>query len=83
MGFIDLFLFFSFPDFRLTAAIKNKEGVSLCENCCETILSLCVPSEPEKIGGRGESCLLLGLERNTGQINQTISSFCRLLKRLL
>ena len=57
---------FSFPDFRLTASIKHKEGVALCENCCETILTLCVPSEPERVQGRGEVCLLLGLERNTG-----------------
>ena len=57
---------FSFPDFRLTAAIRNKEGVALCENCCETILNLCVPSEPERLPGRGEVCLLLGQERNTG-----------------
>ena len=57
---------FSFPDFRLTAAIKSKEGVALCENCCETILSLCVPSEPEKVAGRGDVCLLLGQERNVG-----------------
>ena len=57
---------FSFPDFRLTAAIKTKDGVALCENCCETILSLCVPSEPEKVAGRGDTCLLLGQERNTG-----------------
>merc|ERR1712112_10282 len=35
---------FSFPDFRLTAAIKSTTPVALCENCCETILSLCVPS---------------------------------------
>merc|ERR1719510_2219704 len=40
---------FSFPDFRLTASIKTKAGVALCENCCETILSLCVPSEPERL----------------------------------
>jgi hypothetical protein len=41
---IILFLWcFSFPDFRLTASIKRQEGVSLCENCCETIVSLCVP----------------------------------------
>merc|ERR1719186_803999 len=57
---------FSFPDFRLTAAIRNRDGVALCENCCETILSLCVPSEPERIPGRGEVCLLLGVEKNTG-----------------
>merc|ERR1712088_848003 len=57
---------FSFPDFRLTASIKHREGVALCENCCETILTLCVPSEPEKIPGRGEVCLLLGVEKNTG-----------------
>ena len=57
---------FSFPDFRLTAAIKNKEGVALCENCCETILSLCVPSEPEKVAGKGDVCLLLGVEKNVG-----------------
>ena len=57
---------FSFPDFRLTAAIKNKAGVALCENCCETILSLCVPSEPERLAGKGDVCLLLGVERNTG-----------------
>jgi len=57
---------FSFPDFKLTAAIRAKDGVALCENCCETILSLCVPSEPEKVSGRGEVCLLLGIEKNTG-----------------
>ena len=57
---------FSFPDFRLTAAIKNKDGVALCENCCETILSLCVPSEPEKVAGKGDVCLLLGVEKNIG-----------------
>ena len=57
---------FSFPDFRLTASIKHREGVALCENCCETILTLCVPSEPEKIPGRGEVCLLLGTEKSTG-----------------
>merc|ERR1719410_2136620 len=57
---------FSFPDFRLTASVKHREGVALCENCCETILTLCVPSEPEKIPGRGEVCLLLGIEKNTG-----------------
>ena len=57
---------FSFPDFRLTAAIRHREGVALCENCCETILTLCVPSEPEKISGRGEVCLLLGVEKATG-----------------
>ena len=39
----NVFFFFSFPDFRLTASIKRQEGVSLCENCCETIVSLCVP----------------------------------------
>ena len=53
---------FSFPDFRLTAAIKTKAGVALCENCCETILSLCVPSEPERLSGKGDVCLLLGVE---------------------
>ena len=57
---------FSFPDFRLTAAIKSKEGVALCENCCETILSLCVPSEPEHVAGKGDVCLLLGVEKNYG-----------------
>ena len=57
---------FSFPDFRLTAAIKTKAGVALCENCCETILSLCVPSEPERLTGKGDVCLLLGVERTTG-----------------
>ena len=57
---------FSFPDFRLTAAIKTKAGVALCENCCETILSLCVPSEPERLSGKGDVCLLLGVERTTG-----------------
>ena len=51
---------FSFPDFRLTASIKTQGGVSLCENCCETIVNLCVPSEPEKLAGRShyyEKCL--------------------------
>ena len=57
---------FSFPDFRLTAAIKTKAGVALCENCCETILSLCVPSEPERLTGRGDVCLLLGVEKPIG-----------------
>jgi len=67
---------FSFPDFRLTAAIRSKEGVSLCENCCETILSLCMPSEPERIPGRGEQCLLLGVEKNTGH-RLVLSNQCK------
>ena len=41
-------------------------GIALCENCCETILSLCVPSEPERLMGRGDSCLLLGVDKNSG-----------------
>ena len=45
---------FSFPDFRLTASIKTQGGVSLCENCCETIVNLCVPSEPEKLAGKSQ-----------------------------
>jgi len=57
---------FSFPDFRLTASIRTQNGVSLCENCCETIVNLCVPSEPEKLPGTGELCLLLGVQRATG-----------------
>ena len=69
---------FSFPDFRLTAGMASRQqdvqsstseinnSVALCENCCETILSLCVPSEPERLTGRGDTCLLLSTERNSG-----------------
>ena len=57
---------FSFPDFRLTAAIKTKTGVALCENCCETILSLCVPSEPGDSPGRAMSACCWGWREPPG-----------------
>ena len=63
---------FSFPDFRLTAAIKSTTPVALCENCCETILSLCVPSEPERV--RGETCLLLGAGAGDGAGHRLVLS---------
>ncbi len=47
--YISLLWCFSFPDFRLTASIKRQEGVSLCENCCETIVSLCVPRSVQSL----------------------------------
>ena len=72
----------SFPDFRLVAAVKNKDGVALCENCCETITSLCVPSEPERVPGKGDTCLLLGVEKHTGisfLVAKKLNSVVRLL----
>lgn len=45
---------FSFPDFRLAAGTspaatgdETAKPVQLCENCVETVLSLCLPTEPE------------------------------------
>ncbi len=66
---------FSFPDFRLSAgryaagAAATGGGVpkiiNLCENCVETVLTLCLPTEPEVLP-EPEECLALGEPRNTG-----------------
>ena len=45
---------FCFPDFRLA----GNPGIELCENCVETVLQLCLPSDPEQLEV-GEECLAL------------------------
>jgi hypothetical protein len=51
---------FCFPDFRLGAT-----GIEMCENCVETVLTLCLPSEPECLEVP-EECLALKDERPVG-----------------
>eukprot|EP00096_Caligus_rogercresseyi_P012518 TRINITY_DN5271_c0_g1_i1.p1 TRINITY_DN5271_c0_g1~~TRINITY_DN5271_c0_g1_i1.p1 ORF type:complete len:1348 (-),score=509.64 TRINITY_DN5271_c0_g1_i1:500-4543(-) len=53
---------FSYPDFRLCGVLSS---VDLCENCVDTVLTLCLPTEPE-ILDTPETCLLLGEERPAG-----------------
>ena len=67
---------FSFPDFRLSAmnlaqAAKDRDQeekpqpIQLCENCVETVLTLCLPTEPECLQ-EPEECLALGEPKNMG-----------------
>jgi hypothetical protein len=56
---------FSFPDFRLAGSLANGQSVDLCENCVDTVLTLCLPVDPEQIEP-AETCLVLGEERNIG-----------------
>jgi hypothetical protein len=60
---------FSFPDFRLTGALAasgdHSRNVDLCENCVETVLTLCLPTEPECLTD-AEECLALGEPRLVG-----------------
>ena len=51
---------FCFPDFRLSS-----KGIEMCENCVETVLTLCLPSEPECLE-IAEECLALKDEKNIG-----------------
>jgi len=53
---------FCFPDFRLSGAAKK---IDLCENCVETVLTLCLPSDPEVLEV-GEECLALKEEKVVG-----------------
>jgi len=53
---------FCFPDFRLSGASKK---IDLCENCVETVLTLCLPSDPEVLEV-GEECLALKEEKVVG-----------------
>ena len=53
---------FCFPDFRLSGATKK---IDLCENCVETVLTLCLPSDPEVLEV-GEECLALQEEKVVG-----------------
>ena len=50
----------------ISTAVTGSATNFLCENCFETVLSLCDSSEPERLMGRGEHCFLLGVDRNTG-----------------
>jgi len=52
---------FCFPDFRLA----GNPGIELCENCVETVLTLCLPSEPEALEV-AEECLALKQEKSLG-----------------
>ena len=60
---------FSFPDFRLTGALSGSgelpRNIDLCENCVETVLTLCLPTEPECLS-EAEECLALGEARLVG-----------------
>ncbi len=61
---------FSFPDFRLTGALTTSsdtaaKNIDLCENCVETVLTLCLPTEPECLT-EAEECLALGEARLVG-----------------
>ena len=51
---------FCFPDFRLSTT-----GIEMCENCVETVLTLCLPSDPECLE-IPEECLALKDERQIG-----------------
>lgn len=51
---------FCFPDFRLVSA-----GIEMCESCVETVLTLCLPSEPECLE-MAEECLALKDDRSIG-----------------
>jgi len=53
---------FCFPDFRLSGASQK---IDLCENCVETVLTLCLPSDPEVLEV-GEDCLALQQEKVVG-----------------
>ena len=50
---------FCFPDFRLSGA---QQKIDLCENCVETVLTLCLPSDPEVLEV-GEECLALQTDK--------------------
>jgi hypothetical protein len=52
---------FCFPDFRLA----GNPGIELCENCVETVLTLCLPSEPEALEV-AEECLALRQDKSLG-----------------
>lgn len=62
---------FSFPDFRLTGAgsagnARTKpKSIDLCENCVETVLTLCLPTEPECLQ-EAEECLAIGEPKMVG-----------------
>ncbi|TRY76407.1 hypothetical protein TCAL_00036 [Tigriopus californicus] len=61
---------FSFPDFRLAGAnaqpLNRKGGnINLCENCVDTVLTLCLPTEPECLQ-LAEDCLALGEPKVVG-----------------
>ena len=51
---------FCFPDFRLVSA-----AINMCESCVETVLTLCLPSEPECLE-IPEECLALKDDRSIG-----------------
>ncbi len=53
---------FCFPDFRLSG---NSTRIDLCENCVETVLTLCLPSDPEVLE-IGEECLALRHDKVIG-----------------
>ena len=52
---------FCFPDFRLA----GNPGIELCENCVETVLTLCLPTDPEHLEV-AEECLALRQDRSAG-----------------
>ena len=53
---------FCFPDFRLSGASQQ---IDLCENCVETVLTLCLPTDPEVLEN-GEECLALNTSKVVG-----------------
>ena len=53
---------FCFPDFRLSGASQQ---IDLCENCVETVLTLCLPTDPEVLEN-GEECLALNSSKVVG-----------------
>ncbi|CAB4070401.1 unnamed protein product [Lepeophtheirus salmonis] len=64
---------FSYPDFRLCGTIAS---VDLCENCVDTVLTLCLPTEPEVLASP-EPCLVLGEEKTNGVnlIKKTVDEY--------
>ena len=66
---------FSFPDFRLAGACSHVSGtagaafhtrsIDLCENCVDTVLTLCLPTDPECLS-QSEECLALGEGKMVG-----------------
>jgi len=51
---------YGFPDFRLVAT-----GIEMCESCVETVLSLCLPTDPEVLDV-AEECLALREDKSIG-----------------
>ena len=45
--------------------MAGNPGIELCENCVETVLTLCLPSEPEALEV-AEECLALRQEKSLG-----------------